>query len=59
MRTPTAKKTIYAVELDCPHCGETLAAPSGSLFWTVEEIQLAGGSGACESCTKPFRFPKV
>lgn len=55
----TAKKVIAAVDLLCPECGETIPAPGGSLFWTVDELPVTGSVIACPSCGRNCRAPKV
>jgi primosomal protein N' len=52
----TARKTVVAVELNCPYCGETIAAPGGSLYWEVNEFNVPL---ICFWCKKESKFPKI
>ena len=60
----TAIATAAAVEIICPHppCGETIEAPNGSLFWTVEELRWAEPitreSVRCCRCGRRWAIPK-
>lgn len=56
-RIKSALFTATSVEVDCPSCGESLPAPCGSLFWTVDELSSAIDSAplrTCNSCEEPF-----
>jgi hypothetical protein len=60
----TAIKKIRCVELSCPHCGEVIYyAPSGSAYWTVEDIEVEQQYNReepkCDNCGKKCRLPKV
>lgn len=60
----TARAVPAAYELTCraQDCGETLCGPSGSLFWTTEEIELARDREAsieCLACGRANRLPAV
>lgn len=49
--------TALTVSVDCPGCGESLPDPSGSLFWTPQEIEKAIAESpdrTCDSCDAPF-----
>jgi hypothetical protein len=54
---PSAMFSALSVQVDCPHCGETLPAPDDSLFWTIPE--LAGRIAdrpecTCDSCDESY-----
>lgn len=57
----TAKKIVAAVDLLCPYCGEDIPAPDGSLFWTVEELELCDSKEhlTCNGCDRAVKFPRV
>lgn len=58
LQSPSITATCF--ELTCKACRTTLPAPSGSLFWTREELDLAREKGArkCYSCGMALRIPK-
>jgi predicted RNA-binding Zn-ribbon protein involved in translation (DUF1610 family) len=56
----TAKKIARSFEIVCPHCGETIPhAGSGSLYWTVDEIEAAGTQLKCPGCEAVSRRPRA
>ena len=49
--------SALSVSVDCPHCGESLPAPCGSLFWTLAELAKAISERpdrVCDGCDEPF-----
>ena len=50
---------VAAVDLGCPFCHESIPAPHGSLFWTIDEmnVTLAAGVVECE-CGKILKVPR-
>ncbi len=53
----SASYVATAVQVDCPHCGETLPAPNGSFFWVLDELSTAierEPNRTCDSCDEPF-----
>lgn len=59
MSVRSALYSAMSVSVDCPHCGESLPAPCGSLFWTITELAKAINSQpdrVCDSCEEPFRL---
>jgi ribosomal protein S27E len=53
-----ANYQIMSVELQCPHCGQTITSPGGSMFWEVAEIHEGNvGFMVCRSCEKKVAFP--
>lgn len=49
--------TATSVQIDCPRCGESLPAPCGSVFWTVDELAKAIADQpdrTCDGCDEPF-----
>lgn len=69
MKTLTAKKRAVAYELTCANCGDTLPAPNGSLFWTLEEMDNVQKLSVddrfdskwyqCQGCDNRVRVPKL
>lgn len=52
-----ASYTALTVSVDCPACGEGLPDPSGSLFWTPQELAeviAEQPNRTCDSCEEPF-----
>lgn len=49
--------TATSVQVDCPHCGESIPAPCGSIFWTVGELERAISAEpdrTCDGCDAPI-----
>lgn len=42
---------VCSVALQCS-CGETIPSKSGSLYWTTEELEIAGHRVTCPACEK-------
>lgn len=56
-RPQGATFTALSISVDCPSCGESLPDPSGSLFWTPQELSQAIAdqpNRTCDSCDEPF-----
>lgn len=53
-----ARVKIDAVDLSCPHCGESLPAPGGSLFWVLAEVPPPGVVLKCLVCGKECTVPQ-
>lgn len=54
--------TVLTITMDCPHCGETVISPGGSLYLTGSDIStLSGGKSwfACPCCGGRIRVPPV
>jgi len=54
----TLKATPTAFELECPECRDIVPAPSGSLFWTREDMDLSPQVIPCPGCGKTFKLPQ-
>ncbi len=50
--------TVAAVDVACPLCGEFIAAPSGSLFFEINEY-VAGDQYRCFACGIVVELPAV
>lgn len=50
MKAQRAIITVFCVDVNCPHCGEFIASPSGSLFFELEQL-FAGDEYTCECGT--------
>lgn len=56
-RLPSASFTALTISVDCPACGESLPDPSGSLFWTPQELARVIAeqpNRTCDSCEEPY-----
>lgn len=56
-RVMSATYSALSVSVDCPHCGESLSDPTGSLFWTPQELASAIATQprrTCDSCDHAF-----
>lgn len=54
---PSALFTAASLQIDCPRCGESLPAPCGSVFWTLDELTTAlkdQPERTCDGCDEPF-----
>ncbi len=56
-RPKKAKVIPYFYDTECPHCGENIAAPSGSVFWRADE--LTGQKIKCNECFGWVVMPKL
>jgi hypothetical protein len=54
----SAKWIIASVELSCPICGGEIPSPTGSLFWTREEMGIARDA-KCQDCGMFFAMPRI
>ena len=50
-----AKLRPILFDTKCPHCGEDLHAPSGSVHWMIEELE--GQTIVCIYCHKSVIMP--
>lgn len=57
MRIQTAKATSETFTITCPHCGQVIPAPNGSLFWTLAELQCTFKLRRCSGCDSSFFLP--
>lgn len=61
----TAKLSVMAFEVQCPHCKESVASSYwGSLMWTLFDGDInvgivAGQQVECSECGEIFKLPKV
>ena len=54
-----AKVTIVAIDLTCPYCDETLAAPDGQFYWTDGDLPKSNII-KCFHCAKDVKVsPKT
>jgi hypothetical protein len=49
--------TVAAIDVECPTCHEFIAAPSGSLYFTMDEVKT-GEMHAC-LCGTVIKFPAL
>lgn len=56
----TAVADVIEVYLDCPHCGEAMPAPCGSLAWVlVEDLTRAETETVtCKICKRVCKVPR-
>lgn len=60
----TAKLTVMAFDVQCPHCKESVASSYwGSLMWTLFDGNIdvgiaAGQQVECDECGEVFKLPK-
>jgi len=53
----SAVLTACAIEVSCPHCGDVIAAPSGSNLWDSLELETnLGNPHICYGCGRKFRL---
>lgn len=59
-RVRTAKAIPKACfEVFCPHCGESMESPSGSLIWYPEEEKVSQSVQRCTRCKEISWLPKA
>lgn len=57
MAALTASLTVSSVELECPTCGEAIAAPNGSLYIAEHEYEAMPRQLTCKACGAKLRLP--
>lgn len=58
----TAKWSIAAVYVQCPHCDESVVSAKGSLMLTGEQViggLTPGTKLQCSACSEWFKLPAI
>lgn len=51
---------VFAVDIECPKCEETIPHPNGSLYWSVDELPESPAEVKCPLCERVLniKIPK-